>query len=1031
MRAEITQSARWPHCARQNPGPGFYNPKMIPTTPVHQPRSISRALRGTGMALAAALALGGLTLSPGNASLASAAEPENSSLVGQEFVFTSPSGSNWTVPAGVSVVVVGLRGGTGGGTWGANGGRGADFAVRVPVKTGDVLTVYAGQHATGKNDKRDGGKGFINGGTGGKGSLSGSHGGGGGGAGAVKLNGELIAVAAGGGGGGGYSGKPNIGIKDLTTAFEAAGGYKGLNKPEGSFTHISGGEGAALYRGGVSGATAGQGSTPGAIGENGKDQPSFAGYRKSGTGGGNAGYFTGGGGGGGGGGGWPASGTGGGGGRKFQHYAGGSGGGAGMNWVKSGVPGLQIDSDAQRPEDMHDYFGPLAAPGTAKIFVPVTTTIKASAPIKVQLGQDLPLRVRTADTRVPNAPLRGSILITEGDWQMGKDTYRLFKTTSGDQTISVPTGTAPKTQLNVGTHTLTVSYWQSQYDTSRDYQPTAQTTVTFEVVAPEPDPDPVTPGDASAGGEGTSSGDGTSSGEQTADSQASSDSGGDGSGQESDAQGTGDAESGSQDADPAPEPPTPTAVSTTTELTLDNAPTHYGDLAWLTTKVTPSGASLSMIGAAVTLEVDGIDHLTMPLLPPLEEGIFTSFLPATLPVGTHLVRAKYLGTTGDGVGDGGSLPSASETLQIVIERAPTATAITSAPSTVSAFEPFDVEATVTKTGIGTGFDGSAVLLANGSPLMYVDLDADTARFEGVVAPPGTTELTVAYLGDAAGNFALSTSPVSAITLTDVATQTTLEQSTHVARADQAVTFTATVTNVSPSHTEDPRGELEVLFDGEVVLTIPTGLDDDPESGDGEARFEIEGSGFTLGTHDVQARFVPAQGFAESQSPEGENSLQVLGIETVLTPEHTQLSGTPGHPVTVRVNATVADDAPAPASRAASPAAAGDPVDGYVQAFVGDTPLGDPFEVEHGQADIALSGLGVGTHEVELRFTAFEAFTLRSAATVQVRVTADASTGTGLSNTGGVNPAPLLLGAAALLALGAGALILRRKPTKTN
>jgi|GEM_PF-1245257 len=951
------------------------------------------------MALAAALALGGLTLSPGNASLASAAEPENSSLVGQEFVFTSPSGSNWTVPAGVSVVVVGLRGGTGGGTWGANGGRGADFAVRVPVKTGDVLTVYAGQHATGKNDKRDGGKGFINGGTGGKGSLSGSHGGGGGGAGAVKLNGELIAVAAGGGGGGGYSGKPNIGIKDLTTAFEAAGGYKGLNKPEGSFTHISGGEGAALYRGGVSGATAGQGSTPGAIGENGKDQPSFAGYRKSGTGGGNAGYFTGGGGGGGGGGGWPASGTGGGGGRKFQHYAGGSGGGAGMNWVKSGVPGLQIDSDAQRPEDMHDYFGPLAAPGTAKIFVPVTTTIKANAPIKVQLGQDLPLRVRTADTRVPNAPLRGSILITEGDWQMGKDTYRLFKTTSGDQTISVPTGTAPKTQLNVGTHTLTVSYWQSQYDTSRDYQPTASATVTFEVTAPEPTPDPATPGDATADDDGT------------------------------------------PEADPTPVPPTPDPVSTTTTIALASTPTHYGDIAVLTSKVTPSGASLSMFTSMVAFEIDGAEQAAIVIIPNITEGYFFFSLPTQLPVGTHLVRAKYPGTSGEGASDGGSLPSASNTLEIVIERAPTTTAITSAPSEVTAFEPFDVEATVNQTGIGSGFDGSAVLLADGTPLMYVDLvavagasaGAGTATFEGVVAPPGTTELTVAYLGDSAGNFALSTSPARAITVTDVATQTTLEQSRSVTRADQSVTFTATVTNMDPAHAEDPRGELEILFDGEVVLSTPTGLDDDPEFGDGEARFEIEGSGFTLGQHEVQARFVPAPGFAGSQSTEGETTLQVLGIDTVLTPAHTQLSGTPSRPATVRVSATIAEDALELATRTAAPAAEGDPVDGYVQAFVGDEPLGEPFGVENGQADIVLAGLGVGAHEVELRFVAFEPFTLRSAATVHVVVTADATTnpGTGLSRTGGDDPAPLMLGAAALLVLGASVIALRRKATQAR
>ena len=68
-----------------------------------------------------------------------------------------------------------------------------------------MLTIYAGRHADGKKDGRDGGAGFVNGGTGGKGSLDGKNAGGGGGAAALKINGELIAVAGGGGGGGGYA----------------------------------------------------------------------------------------------------------------------------------------------------------------------------------------------------------------------------------------------------------------------------------------------------------------------------------------------------------------------------------------------------------------------------------------------------------------------------------------------------------------------------------------------------------------------------------------------------------------------------------------------------------------------------------------------------------------------------------------------------------------------------------------------------------------------------------------------------------
>lgn len=75
----------------------------------------------------------------------------------------------------------------------ALGTKGAQYVFKVKLDpAGSSLGLYAGQHATGKKDMRDGGAGYISGGTGGKSStLGGTHGdgGGGGGGGGYPLSG--------------------------------------------------------------------------------------------------------------------------------------------------------------------------------------------------------------------------------------------------------------------------------------------------------------------------------------------------------------------------------------------------------------------------------------------------------------------------------------------------------------------------------------------------------------------------------------------------------------------------------------------------------------------------------------------------------------------------------------------------------------------------------------------------------------------------------------------------------------------------
>lgn len=158
---------------------------------------------------------------------------------------------------------------------------------------------------------------------------------------------------------------------------------------------------------------------------------------------------------------------------------------------------------------------------------------------------------------------------------------------------------------------------------------------------------------------------------------------------------------------------------------------------------------------------------------------------------------------------------------------------------------------------------------------------------------------------------------------------------------------------------------------------------------------------------------------------------MTAVETVLTASANQVSGTPARPAGVDVTAAAVVPEGGP-TLYAMPVASGYPVDGYVQAFVGSQPLGDPVLLANGAGQVKLSGLAVGQHDVELRFTPTEAGLLPSSARVLATITADANpngsggTGGSLSDTGDVGPMPYLAGALALALAGAGALLLSRR-----
>lgn len=450
------------------------------------------------------------------------------------------------------------------------------------------------------------------------------------------------------------------------------------------------------------------------------------------------------------------------------------------------------------------------------------------------------------------------------------------------------------------------------------------------------------------------------------------------------------------------------ATSTVGEMFLE--PRSYGHGMSVTGTVTLDGPSFIM-GAPINVLIDGVVKGTGVLIY-IGEGKYWALIPVLshTPAGTHEVVVSFPGYSSGIPFMKDALPSESQPMTITIAQGATTTEITSAPASSPAFSPVDVTAQVTRELVVPGglsaLDGNAALLADGEPIATAALGTDGAvAFDDVVVPFGTTELTAEYLGDEAGNYAVSASEPSPIEITELATDTELGLSANHVRAGDPVTLTATVRNISDANQVDPRSGIEFLVDGDVIYTEVSADEPDASPGDGTTQFQYTVSDTLLGEHDVTARFLPVPGFTASESEPV--TLQVDGIETEMTPKSAQLRGTIAKPAVAEVDVTalpapvetapvetdpvpLADSAPA-ASAAAGAAAvaapAGPEINGYVQAYFGDEPIGEPFQVEDGVGSGPITELGVGTHQVELRFTPGTYGLFGSSATVVVTVDA--------------------------------------------
>lgn len=411
-----------------------------------------------------------------------------------------------------------------------------------------------------------------------------------------------------------------------------------------------------------------------------------------------------------------------------------------------------------------------------------------------------------------------------------------------------------------------------------------------------------------------------------------------------------------------------------------------------------------------------------------------------LDAGGYTAVIKFPGFESSDPGMAGALSSESAPFEFTVAPRPSTTTVTSAPTAENAFAPIDVSASVSVPSFA--ITGSAALMVDDIEIATSELQAPPSpfadspvEFSGVRLPGTGGTLWVKYLGSDDSNFAPSASARGAIAIHPIDTSVDVALSSAEVRADATADLEITVTNETLRSSQDPVGGIEVLVDGESVVTMAQAQDEDPQAGNGVARFAIPmaGAELGLGTHDISVNFLPEPGFKASGSKSA--SLTVHGVPTVLTTGANTVTGTPAHPPVVSVNATVGAgndatalentvglQAPVQADSASSNAA----VAGYVEAFVGAESLGDAVPLVDSAADVKLAGLAVGSHELELRFTPTgDPNALQASTTVTAVVSADAAptpkpVKPALAKTGAAGgQAPLVLGAAAALIIGAG------------
>jgi hypothetical protein len=211
------------------------------------------------------------------------------------------------------------------------------------------------------------------------------------------------------------------------------------------------------------------------------------------------------------------------------------------------------------------------------------------------------------------------------------------------------------------------------------------------------------------------------------------------------------------------------AGASTTTLTSSPNPSTYGEKLTMVASVSPTAATgtVTFYHGSTVFGTSSLNNGT------------AGYTVSALPVGSHGLTATYNGSQE-------YLASTSPTVDQVVEKVPTTTALSSSPN--PSVTPQNV--TFTATVAPTSATGMVTFQAGTTSLGTAPLNAGVATLVVSTLPVGANAVTAAYGGD--GDDAASTSPVLT-QFVEEATSTTLSSSPNPSNAGQKVTLTATVT----------------------------------------------------------------------------------------------------------------------------------------------------------------------------------------------------------------------------------------------
>jgi hypothetical protein len=320
----------------------------------------------------------------------------------------------------------------------------------------------------------------------------------------------------------------------------------------------------------------------------------------------------------------------------------------------------------------------------------------------------------------------------------------------------------------------------------------------------------------------------------------------------------------------------PVLETATTAVSASANPVTNGTSVTFTATVTPNGTPSTVVQNGTSSSsyfvpigtvtfMDGSTVLGTVSLNSLNQGTYPSsylqqvtLTTSSLPLGTDAITAVY---SGDQNFAGGTSAVYNET----VGGTTTTVQSSAAPSVFGQSVTFT--ATVTPLA-GTNTPGGTVTFYDGTtPLNTATLSGGSATYTTSALAVGDHSITVGYSGDA--NDASSTSSPLNQTVNQDGTTTTLSTSAPYTKNHQSVTFTATVSHISPG-AGTPTGTV-TFMDGTSTLATVT------LSG-GKATFKT--SALSVGIHSITASYSGNVNFATSSSSAVTQT--VGGTTTVVT-----------------------------------------------------------------------------------------------------------------------------------------------------